>query len=259
MRETLGRETPGDEALGDEAPGRPITGRDVRQMASDARTPTASPLVATPSRAAAPAKPAKPAEPTHAPNKLVVTGAVIVCVAVFAVLVAHLLVATNSSVDRTGAIGTPAPDFTITVWNATNGTAGTSSTLSLTSLQGRPIVLDFWSPTSLQSQQMAQSYEQLAREYAMFGVAFVGVAVETPQSDGQAFLQKNGLTFPNGADPTGAIATAYGLPGLPDAVFINSQGVIVDKLVGLNTPDELDYIIRQDLLDGIPPLPTPKG
>lgn len=194
----------------------------------------------------------------HPPSKVMLTLGLIAVVAILIFLLTRLLVATNPAPHLSGTAGSTAPNFTMPVWNAANGSSGAqANTLSLASLHGRPVVLFFWNASNLQSQQIAQSYEDLSKQYAMFNVVFVGIAVHTDQSSGQAFIKQYGLTFPNGPDTTGAIGKAYAIPGTPTAVFITSGGTVAETLVGENTPDEIDYLIRMDLLGGVPPLGTP--
>lgn len=194
----------------------------------------------------------------HAPSKLAIAGAFVAVVAIIIALIAHFLAATNPVTHKSGAVGSQAPNFTVTVWNSTTGSQGAqASTVSLASLRGHPVVIFFWSEANLQSQGVAPTMESLYNQYHMLGVDFVGVAVATKDTDGQAFVKQTGLTFPNGPDTTGAITNTYSLAGTPSTVYIDPQGKIVYKLEGETDAGMLDYAIRMYLLDGMPPISTP--
>ena len=73
--------------------------------------------------------------------------------------------------------------------------------------------------------------EAAYQRYHTRGVSFVGVAVDTPPSDGLAFLHRFGITYPCGPEnPAGQIVTAYSLIGPPATVFIDRNGIVVDKV-----------------------------
>ncbi len=46
------------------------------------------------------------------------------------------------------------------------------------------------------------------------------------------FVERNGLTFPNFYDPDGAVATAYGIQGVPSYVFLDKEGHIAHRSSG---------------------------
>ena len=55
-------------------------------------------------------------------------------------------------------------------------------------------------------------------------MAFVGVAVNTTQADGQQFLKQYGVTYPAGPEPSVTLAAEYGVTGIPVTVVIDQQG-----------------------------------
>lgn len=150
-----------------------------------------------------------------------------------AVLISRIATA-NQAVSHAPKITTPsmvgvaAPDVQITVWSG--GTVGQS--LSLSNLHGHPIVMNVWESTCVPCQAEAPLLEAAYNNYGPKGVDFVGVALETSQSDGVAFLQQHHLTYLAGLAPTTQTVTDYRIIGVPDTYFISSQGKVVYAIVG---------------------------
>ncbi len=58
-------------------------------------------------------------------------------------------------------------------------------------------------------------------------VALIGIDENDPTADGLKFVRSAGVTFPVGVDKTFASTGGhFGFTGLPDAVFVSSDGVI---------------------------------
>lgn len=135
-------------------------------------------------------------------------------------------------------VGRTAPDIVFNAWTVKPG-----QQVSLASLRGHPVVLNFWESTCYPCQLEAPLFVQANETYAAKGVIFVGVALYTSQSDGEAFLRQNGLTYLAGGATTNQTVVDYSLIGVPDTYFINSAGQIVDQNVG--------QITQQKLTEGI--------
>ncbi len=125
-------------------------------------------------------------------------------------------------------VGKAAPDVAIIVWQG--GSLG--GQVSLASLRGHPVVLNFWEATCDPCKVEAPLLEQAAKTYQAQGVDFIGVALYTSQADGLTFLRQHGLTYLSGATTTNQTVVDYSLIGVPDTYFIDSAGVIVDQSVG---------------------------
>jgi cytochrome c biogenesis protein CcmG/thiol:disulfide interchange protein DsbE len=125
-------------------------------------------------------------------------------------------------------VGATAPNVTLTVWSG--GAVGQS--LKLASLRGHPVVMNVWESTCVPCQAEAPLLEAAYNTYGPKGMAFVGVALETSQSDGLAFLQQHHLTYLAGLAPTNQTVVDYRVIGVPDTYFISSQGKVVYAIVG---------------------------
>jgi thiol-disulfide isomerase/thioredoxin len=79
-------------------------------------------------------------------------------------------------------------------------------------------------------------------------VILLGIDVEEAQvADGRHFVETRGITWPNLYDPDGRTASALGM-GVPITYFVDAQGVIVYKKIGVITSvQELEMLTEKYL------------
>jgi cytochrome c biogenesis protein CcmG, thiol:disulfide interchange protein DsbE len=133
-------------------------------------------------------------------------------------------------------VGAAAPDVTLTAWTG----APMGQMVTLSSLRGHPIVLNVWEASCTPCQTEAPLLQAAYNQYQPKGVRFVGMAIETSQADGLAFLQQHHLTYLAGLAPTNQTVVDYRIVGVPDTFFINSQGVVVYEVVGVLDQQKLN-------------------
>lgn len=167
------------------------------------------------------------------------TAVVLVVAVLLFVLLLRVLAATQAAnVGSGGLVGQHAPNFSLAIWNLS------PSPLTLHQLHGEPVVVNFWASWCAPCQQEAPLLTAAAHASATTGVAILGVAEQTGQSDSSQFIQQHGIPYPCGPDPNGAIATSYAVPGLPVTVFINRQGIVAQRVTGQLTQTALDDGLR---------------
>ena len=122
----------------------------------------------------------------------------------------------------------PAPDFSLTLF----GQPGSSSGLwRLADQGGRPVVVNFWASWCIPCEDEAPLIEAVARRYQA-RVSFVGVDILDTEASARGFLDRFGVTYPNGADPSGEVSISYGMSGVPETYFIGLDGRIARKWAG---------------------------
>lgn len=103
--------------------------------------------------------------------------------------------------------------------------------VSLESLRGTPVVLNFWATWCLPCAQEHPYLVEGSRAYAG-RVAFYGVLYGDKAESAREFLAKKGAAYPTLVDEDQSTAIDYGVAGVPETFFIDSQGVIVRKVSG---------------------------
>ena len=136
----------------------------------------------------------------------------------------------------------PAAAFTVTTF------AG--SPLSLESLRGKVVMLNFWASWCRPAcYEEAPALERTWREYKDKGVVVVGIDIQDRDEAARAFLAEFGHSFPNAPDPAGRVAVDYGVYGVPETFFIDRKGRVRFKQVGALTDElareRLDTLVKE--------------
>lgn len=136
-------------------------------------------------------------------------------------------------------IGRAAPAFRLTPLDG-------GEPLTLDSLRGRAVVLNFWAtwcvPCVAEHAVLVQAAQRSGAR-----AAFIGVVYEDQDQDVRAFLRQRGASYPMALDPEGRTAIAYGVYGVPETFFISANGVIVSKQAGPLTPERLAQLVAEIL------------
>ena len=116
----------------------------------------------------------------------------------------------------------PAPTFTLQTMNG--------ETFSLSKAAGKPVVLNFWStwckPCKLEHGLLQAGPTRYPN------TQFVGVLYSDTPDKAIRYLNAAGSAYPNLIDPQGRVAIDYGVTGVPETFFINSEGDIAYKHTG---------------------------
>ncbi|ADV66800.1 TlpA family protein disulfide reductase [Deinococcus maricopensis] len=157
-----------------------------------------------------------PAVPTW--RRLLPPALAFLLVVVFAVALTR-----QSDSARTGAtgplVGKAAPNFTLKDLNG--------NTVTLASLRGRPVLLNFWASWCPPCRNEAPLLSDVARQQRAQGLAIVGVIyADDNVSALRDFIGEYNLAYPNVRDPGSRIAIDYGVAAVPETFFIDKTGVI---------------------------------
>ena len=129
-------------------------------------------------------------------------------------------------------VGAQAPAFTLPRVDG-------AGSVSLASLRGHPVVLNFWASWCPPCKSEAPALERDWLRYRSRGVRFVGVDYHDLSSQARLFISVHGLTFPILEDGSGDVTTGrYGITQAPETYVLNANGKIVAHLAGpINSPE----------------------
>jgi cytochrome c biogenesis protein CcmG, thiol:disulfide interchange protein DsbE len=121
-------------------------------------------------------------------------------------------------------VGGPAPLFSLTRLQG-------GGKLSLRSLRGKTVVINFFASWCAPCKREAPALEQVWRDYRSRGVVVLGIDTNDGASDGRRFMSAHGITYPAVGGAGYGLAGRYGVPDLPATFVINSKGRIVGGLI----------------------------
>jgi cytochrome c biogenesis protein CcmG, thiol:disulfide interchange protein DsbE len=117
--------------------------------------------------------------------------------------------------------------------------------LQLSSLAGRPIVMNFWASWCTNCRQESPAIAKVA-EAVGSKVRFLGIDTEDEQGAALKFISKYGITYQVVSDVNEVVAAKYGVPGLPTTVFISATGKrILGIYIGALTAASLTSILHR--------------
>lgn len=162
--------------------------------------------------------------------------------------VTMLSTAISSGAELTGLIGklnlsgyragTKPPEF--------SGQTIDGRAVSLASLHGTVVILNFWATWCQECRPEMPLFERLQREFGAQGLRVIGINAREGPGAIRAYGKELGLTFPLVLDPRGEINAAYGVIGLPSTFVIGRDGRAVARGIGARewAGDEARAMIR---------------
>ena len=76
---------------------------------------------------------------------------------------------------------------------------------------------------------------------------FIGISIWDRLNDANDYVERFGVTYPSGLDAQGTILVDYGVRGIPEKLFIDSQGQLVAKFIGPSDVEGLRETLDQML------------
>ena len=147
--------------------------------------------------------------------------------------------------------GQPAPPFTLRAIDS-------PLRVEMKQFKGHPVVINFWAswcgPCKMEHPVLEWGSRQFSSE-----AQFLGVVFEDTDDNARRFLAQMGASFPQLSDPLSRVAVDYGVAGVPETYFIDSDGIIRGKHVGPIDPQTLADRLKELAQRAPTPGVTPTG
>ena len=108
---------------------------------------------------------------------------------------------------------------------------GAAGTVSLASLRGKVVVLNFWQSYCPPCTHEAPVVSAASRRWAGKNVVFIGVDEQDLAGPATKFMKRFGITYPIISDD-GPLIGHYGVTGYPETFFIDRRGRVVPAVPG---------------------------
>ena len=133
-------------------------------------------------------------------------------------------------------VGSRAPAF------ATRTVGG--KPLSLRSLRGKVVLLDFWATWCGPCRMATPTLQSLHRKFGRRGLEVVGLSIDDPRTLAQVkpFIKQAGVTYTMSAVPqaNGKAARAYHANGIPSQDLIDQNGIVRWSQAGFSPTEETE-------------------
>lgn len=101
--------------------------------------------------------------------------------------------------------------------------------LSLTSLRGKAVVINFWASWCGPCREEAPILERAWRDHRGRGLVVVGVDYNDFDGDARKFARDVGWTYPIVRDRSGKVLSRYGGTGVPETYVVDRRGRLVGE------------------------------
>ncbi len=163
-----------------------------------------------------------------------------VIVLAFALLVGFMALigwGLNRSMRGSIAIGDPVPNFSLTTFD--------QQQLSTSQFAGKVVLVNFWASWCKPCEQEAAELEEAYQHYKPGGeVVFIGLTYVDTEPNSLAYLQKYGITYPNGPDLATKTSQMFRVRGVPETFIIDRKGRLAYFKAGpFSSTDEIIGVV----------------
>jgi thiol-disulfide isomerase/thioredoxin len=126
---------------------------------------------------------------------------------------------------KDGGKAPPAPRFSLPTRD---------SSVSLDSLQGKVVYVDFWASWCGPCRQSFPWMKTMYDRYGSKGLVIVAINLDKDRGAAESFLQKFPAPFTVAFDPSGKTAKEYKVWGMPTSYVVGKTGAIVSTHAGFD-------------------------
>jgi cytochrome c biogenesis protein CcmG/thiol:disulfide interchange protein DsbE len=117
--------------------------------------------------------------------------------------------------------------------------------VSLASLRGKAVVLNFWASWCVPCKEESPRLQAFWEKNRDRDVVILGIDAQDFDFDARRFINRYGLTYPMLRDKHGSTLGHYGITGFPETWFVDRSGRLVGKHVAGPVSDaELERYVQ---------------
>jgi thiol-disulfide isomerase/thioredoxin len=119
-----------------------------------------------------------------------------------------------------------APDFHVTALDG--------KPISMGSLTGKVVLIDFWATWCGPCKQALPHLKEIAKKFERQPLVVISISLDQDETTWKSFVAQNGMTWAQYRDGSfdGPIATAFAVKAIPTTFTIDAQGFLQDQQVG---------------------------
>ncbi len=130
-----------------------------------------------------------------------------------------------------------APDFALTDLEG--------NSVSLGDFKGKNVYINFWASWCGPCRLEMPDIEKIHHKYNDQDLVVLAVNIGESNDTVRAYMKNNNLSFTALLDPNGSAAKTYKVSSIPLSIFINTEGVIVGKRVGLMNLEQMEAYVSE--------------
>jgi peroxiredoxin len=117
--------------------------------------------------------------------------------------------------------------------------------VSLDSLQGKVVLLDFWATWCMPCQKALPHMREIAKKFQDQPLVILSVSLDKDEGQWKDFIAKNKMTWPQYRDGgfTGPVAKLFGVEAIPNTFTIDTDGVLQEEHIGDASIDKLKKLL----------------
>jgi len=170
----------------------------------------------------------------HTPTRWIALGVGAAVVALCVVLALQVS-ADDPQNEPSPLLGKTAPEFDLPQLQG-------DGSVSLTSLAGRPVIVNFWNSWCLPCREELPVLKEFQSRHDQDAV-LVGILRDDDTGAARAYAKAEGMDWVLLDDPKGAAALAYGTRGQPETYAISADGTVVASQLGPVSTEALETML----------------
>ena len=143
---------------------------------------------------------------------------------VLLIILTWVLLVTGCTEPSVARVGGPAPDFRLENLDG--------KSISLSDFQGKPVLINFWATWCRPCVSEMPYIQQVHEGWSKRGLVVLAINIGESPSEVKKFLQTHNLSLPVLLDTEENAARKYNITGIPTTFFIDSDGIIQQKIIG---------------------------